>query len=532
MAGRRRFRGSDPAPRRAPGPTVGVSGAGQSGRDVRFCAPEVVMGMPATFQSDIYSAGVIIYKLMTGRLPFSAEQTVEMGLEKNIYEPVPPQDLNPRIPPMLNAGMLKALKPKAAQRYASASEFLSDLLACRAIMMRSLATSAPQPIPMANPEPPPPPFRPQQYSAHISLNATPAGGGDPPPPLKLDDNIDDTRQFKVRQVLTITAIMLFAAIFIGLIGFGWSMIRGHFGWAGQERAEIQVPDVIGRQETEAKFMLGQKQLRAEIEYVFNNRVAKGLVIKQDPMAGTRVKEGRIVRLTVSRGEEELTVPDFHKMLLSDAEKLAEEMGLRIRVTSEYSDDVAKDQIIDQEPPAGAKVSTGNLIKLFVSKGPEPHVIAMPDLVGKSINDAYQMLEAQNIPYGDVKTIPTNEAEAGAVVSQSVLPGTEIDVKKMENVIVYVAEAPAGPDDDGGIDGLPDPDGGGSFGEVKKQHLSLKVTETGTSEVVVVLIDMNSRREVYRQNHAKDDTIDLDLEGEGDVYVKVYINGILKKESHF
>ena len=262
---------------------------------------------------------------------------------------------------------------------------------------------------------------------------------------------------------------------------------------------------------------------------------QGLVISQDPPAGKKVKQGRVVKLLVSLGHVDLEVRDLRKLPLREAQRLAEDMGFRVEVEREYSDDAPVDTVVDQLPKPGEKSSAGKIIKLFVSKGPEPHEIEMPNLIGKNINDVYRILAENDIPYGDIKSIRTNALEPGYVVSQSILPGAMVDSSTMDEVLVYIAEASDGTGQDPDNGGLfPDDDPfseGGAQDKLKKKALTVTVSQDA-SEVVVVVIDRDTRTETYRGVHNSGDTVNLTVEGRGEVVVKVFINGQQEQQTQF
>lgn len=502
-------------------------------RDARYCAPEILSGSAPSPQSDIFSLGVILYELMTGRRPFTAEQAMDIALDRNYEAPAAPADLNAHVPPLLNSVILKALKPRPASRYETASDLLSELLLCRSSIVRSLNRER---------------FQEQSMAIKPSI-PPPARAADPPPPpprdrdLSLDDlgkslDLDgdmDTGQYRKRQIFAIAAVAILIATFAGIGGFLFRScggIRDNLGTG--ESGVVQVPNVVNLDETEAKFKLGHADLKTEIEKVYSADVPEGLVIRQDPPAGKKVKVGRTVKLIVSLGDQDLVVRDLRKMPLREAEQLAKDMGFRVEIEREYSESVALDHVVDQVPKPGEKSSTGKLIKLFVSNGPEPREIDMPDLIGKNINDVHRILAENGIPYGDIKSVPTNAYEVGVVVSQSILPGTRVNTKSMGDVQIFVAEPSDGGADNGGVSPDDDPfyDGDNAAdNKLKKKNVNVTVTQDG-SEVVVEVVDRNGRSEAYRGNHNGGETVPLSLEGRGDVFVKVFINGRLEQQVKF
>jgi serine/threonine-protein kinase len=511
---------------------------GMPGRDPRYCAPEVLSGMQPKSQSDIFSFGVILYELLAGRRPFTSEQAMDIALDRNYHAPAAPAELNPHVPPLLNSVILKALKPRASSRYETASEMLSELLLCRSSIVRTMNREKFQAQSMSlKPTVPPaaqtPARDPGAPTPHASREPEPLGLDDLEKSLNLDDTMEKSH-YRTKQILAVATVAIFIAVIAFIVGYGMKFFQSRDNLIGGEESQVvQVPNVVHLDETEAKFKLGHADLKTEIEKIFSADVPKGLVIRQDPPAGKKVKQGRTVKLIVSLGDKEIVVRDLRKLPLREAEQLATDMGFRVEVVREYSDEIAVDHIVDQLPKPGDASSAGNLLKLFVSKGPEPHEIAMPNLIGKNINDVYRILAEYDIPYGDIKSVPTNTFESGYVVSQSVLPGTNVDTKTMGEVMIYIAEPADAANSNPNSGGLfPEDD---PFYENKKPAKQKAVTITVTqdaSEVVVEVVDREGRTEAYRGKHNSGETVNLTVEGVGDVFVKVFINGHLEQQVRF
>jgi eukaryotic-like serine/threonine-protein kinase len=567
-----------------------INAPSHSARDLRYCAPESVSGITATFQADIYSAGVILYELMTGRLPFSAEQTLEIAMDKNYYEPAQPRDINPQVPLLLNSVIVKALKPRPASRYESASEFLSELLLCRSSMMRAMSAGqqqqaawAPQPsspplqapgiplqappiaaippvlprtAPLAAPlpsRPPEPVYQPPPRQPEAPRSYVPAGAPlhearriDPPRPktlppegLSLDNDSLDAEHIRNKKIITIIIAATLFAILVGIMGFATVMLKNRTALFG-DTMEVAVPDVVGMELPEAQAKLNELKFKIKIRTEPNKDVKKDHIIKQDPEGGQKEKEGREVTIWVSTGTEELTVPDFRRRTLADARTIAEkpDFSFRVETEEEYSEEVAKGWVIAQKPDQGTEVIVGARLTLFISKGPEPH--PMPDLKGKKLNEAYKILEQNNIHAKDMVEIPTNSAGDNIVVGQSILPGALVNLKT-DSVTIYVAKPVEEvlPPDDGGFG-----DGGDGIdiGElspapapvdpVKHEHYTITVKEPGKPVVVVEVIDKNSRKVVHNQSHKSGDVFEVAVEGVGESHVNVFINGKLDQKMEF
>lgn len=508
------------------------------GRDAVYCAPELVTGLTPSMQSDIFAAGVMLYELMTGSLPYSSRQAVEMALDKDHFSPVPPQDLNPRVPPLLNSVILKAIKPKPASRYESASELLSELLLCRSSMIRAMGSEKPgdsehdAPITGRKGREP----QPRARAADYSEQNTQARGENSQPltASSILEEVDvDNKKFKTRLAIAIASGMAFLALLITVIAlFLRSPLFNPGATSGQP-----MPNLVGTDATQAKSLLGAKGYQIDVIEEFSDEVSKSLIIRQDPLAGAQIKAGGQVTLYVSKGAEQKGIPDFTKKSSKDAESLARELGFKLgEIVYEFSEEVAKDFVMDQRPPPGEQRDSGSIIKLIISKGPEPNYVQMPSLAGLSIDEARSVLSSNGITLGEIKSDPTTAPPADGVarvLDQSVLPGSKVNTKDMSPVDITISgstgENPAPEEELFGNDTTTPP-----ADQAKAQKINIAITGDGDSEVVVRVKDKNytTPHEIYRQTHKKGDKVSVTAKGSGRVQVQVFINGSIEKELEF
>lgn len=523
------------------------------GRDARYASPESLSGLAVTFQSDIYSAGVLIYQLMTAKLPFTGKQALENALDRSYTAPALPQELNPAVSPLLSSVILKAIKPQPSARYATASEFLSELHLCRSSLMRSMSEQqfgAGDAMP-AQVVPPPmaaAPAAPQQPEPSFirPRPAEPAHVSDPRPEpprmrssvdargisasLEFEEDLVEKRAMRLKQVLFIGGSILLLSIFVGIIGFGYRAFRGGGGVKVSDRQEITVPDVVGKPETEARSLLGRSKLEVTVEREASAEVAKDIVIRQTPESGKSVKAGRAVTIFVSLGEEDIEVPDLRKMTRMDAEKILRQGGFRIKIREEFDDKIQKNYVIDQLPLSGKKLPPDSSVTLIVSKGAEP--VAMPDLVGKKIDDAKAALEKLKIPVGDVKYVESSDQDPDRVVKQSVPPKTKLDIGSMTPVILSVAKSTdetSPPDETIGNEVQEPVEEPQPRGAANTKTISFTVPEDG--RVTVYVADSASRTRVYDQAHSAGDSVVInDVEVTGSANYTVFINNrpVLKR----
>lgn len=517
------------------------------GRDTRYGSPESLAGLAVTFQSDIYSAGVIIYQLMTARLPFTGKQALENAIERNYTSPPPPQEINPAVSPLLSSVILKAIKPQTSARYATASEFLSELHLCRSSLMRSMseqqfmageaAPAAVVPPPMT-PASAPPLRKPEPVYARPQQPAPPPPQRTEPPirqpvdargiaaSLEFEEDLVEKRAMRLRQGLLIGGAALFLTVVIALASFFYKSIGG--GVKATDRQEITVPDVVGKQETEARSLLGRNKLEVQVEREPSSEVEKDIVIRQTPEPGKSVKQGRVVTIFISLGEEDIEIPDVLKMTRTDAEEILRRAGFRIKIREEFDDKIHKNYVIDQLPAAGKKLPPESSVTLIVSKGAEP--VAMPSLVGKHIDDAKAALEKLKIPVGEVQSVESDAQEPDHVVKQSVAAKTKLDIASMNPVVLTIAKSgDAEETEEETVEETEEPVEEPPVGETTTKTINFTVPEDG--RVTVYVVDSASRTRVYDQEHSEGDSVVIsDIEVTGSAHYTVFIDNrpVLKR----
>ena len=368
-----------------------------------YLSPEQAQGNPVDGRSDVYSLGVVLFEMLTGRTPFSGDSALSIAYKHVREDARPPSELNRDVSPQLDAITLKALAKNPDNRYSTAAEMSEDLqrfmhgqkvqatplLGDRtAVMGRGTGTQVLPPTEVGPPEAPP------------------------------------------RRAGWYVVIAILALALIGLLV--WLLADNLFGGA-----EVRVPDVVGMTERQARNELDAVGLRTEVEDRRSRRPV-GEVLEQDPEADSVAREGDTVTITVSGGPRQVEVPPLVGQTQEEAESILEDARLQLgEVTEEPSDEVEEGLVIRQSPEAGQQVDARSSVDIVVSAGPES--VTVPPVVGLSEEDARAALDAAGLEVDVIRD--SADEPAGEVIAQDPSAGTE--VASGDTVTITVSEGPEG-----------------------------------------------------------------------------------------
>ena len=368
---------------------------------VHYFSPEHARGGYTDAKSDIYSLGVVMYEMVTGKVPFDADTPVSVALKHMQEDPVPPIELNPHLPEAVNKIILKALKKDPMLRYQTATELLQDL---------KMALKNPSGDFVDDDE-----YDPTARTQRISTQDVEK--------MQKNSRKKEENKFikfiKKHQVLSsfIGLILLFC------IAFGGTMLVLNI----TNPKEVEMPDVVGLTRDEAQQKIEGAKLKFEVaSEEYNTDVEENHIISQDPTyveGYNRVKQGSTVKVVVSKGTEKTKVPKVIGLSKDDAIEAIEDAKLKAEIVEEASKKIEEGYVISQETDANTEVNAGETIKIHVSTGTEK--VTVPGVVGKSQDEAKKTLQ----DLGFVVTVTTAEDSSkdnGVVLKQSLDEGKSVE----------------------------------------------------------------------------------------------------------
>ncbi len=467
---------------------------------VHYFSPEHARGGYTEAKSDIYSLGVVMYEMVTGKVPFDADTPVSVALKHMQEDPVPPIELNPHLPEAVNKIILKALKKDPMLRYQTATELLQDL-------KMALKNPSGDFVDETDYDPT---ARTQKISTQDVENMQKNS-------RKKEDNkfVAFIKEHKVFSVF-IGLILLF------FIAFGGTMLVLKV----TNPKEVEVPNVVGSTKEEAQQKIEGAKLKFEVSSEeYSADTEENHVISQDPAYlenYNKVKEGSTVKVVISKGTEKTKVPNVKGKEKDEAVQLIEDAKLKAEIVEETSKTVKEGYVISQETDANTEVNAGDTVKLHVSTGTEKATV--PGVVGKSQDEAKKALQ----DLGFVVTVTNAEdssKENGVVLKQSLDEGQSVEKgsaititvnklaeKKSATIFVNVKSITGG---------------------YKEENTTNNDVTTSTSKKKVKLRVEANGETIYNQdvdkNSVKINTGDGKVVGTGTVTVKVFIDDIKEKE---
>ncbi|WP_273419143.1 Stk1 family PASTA domain-containing Ser/Thr kinase [Veillonella caviae] len=461
-----------------------------------YLSPEQASGKTIDGSTDIYSLGVVLYEMLSGKVPFEGETPIAVALKHVREKVIPPTRYNPSIPPLLESVVLKALSKDPKDRFESISDMMSDLRLSQGFTMSKTQRHEPY---------------------DFATQMIPAVDPDAMDEFSTDDDTT-SKEVKKKTMLSKIAsipqkyIVLSAAVIFLIAFLGAFLSYGNF-WSN---TTVDVPNVVGKQVSVAKNMLEDKHLRVSTSEVTNTDIPAGQVISQTPGAGEKVKEQRTIHLVVSKGVGDITVPDLSGLSLEQARLRLKDIGLVVgKITQQSMDGKPDNVIIAQTPSGDSKVAKGTTVDVVVNKA-KAKKVKMPDLIGMTLKDARDVLASHNL---GVNQIVGSIEEKSVVTNQSTKSGDEIDEWTAINLTT-------------------------EFKEEKKKEESKQSSSNRTKGTVDVTVPSGSKKQelrivvkddegstvIYDDVNKPGDRIVKNVSGVGNVRIEVYLNGALVQDT--
>ena len=479
---------------------------------VHYFSPEHARGGYTDAKSDLYSLGVVMYEMLTGKVPFEADTPVSIALMHMQEKAVEPIILNPSIPTAVNKIVIKAMQKDTNSRYSSASEMLRDL---------NLAMKNPDGnfVVMKNENDFPTQKIPTMYDKTIKKEE------------QDEENVKEEKKgfigfIKRHKVLSfiVGAVLLFV-LTIGLTYFGLKKVSPK---------DVQIPNVANLSKEEAKKMIEEANLIYEEQpEEYSPEVQEGYVIRQDPayIDNYKIKEKTTIKVVISKGQEITTVPRVIGMEKEEAIRTLEEANLLAEIIEETSPKVQEGYVISQETEAKTQVSAGETVKIHVSIGTGIEQVSVPALVGKTLADAQKLISDAKLKVKQIIETEDSTKDDGKVLKQDIEAGSTVDVNteitltvnklpqiKKGTVKVNVKS----------IRGYEPPKPSNT---VSNNTNNVPTTPTGPDKVKL-RVTVNDEQVEEKEVSEASTNENISIQGIGTVTVKVYINGNLKRTEQF
>ena len=390
---------------------------------VHYISPEQAKGEETDPKSDIYSVGVMMYEMLSGRLPFDADDMVEVARKQIRDTPKPLAELAPEVPTGLVQITERAMAKLPVNRYSSAAEMLEAL---DAYVQDPSVTFQYQYV-KEEPEKVVNDPMPQKRSIRR------------PPERPAANPARPKTKKKKRSGFMPVLLGITTAFALACAALCWTILNDSSNIM-TDRADIVLGDFSGmtQDEVKASQQVASGQVVVNWEEEYSNDYAAGYVYKQSPVAGRTVREGQSVTLTVSLGIHYVTVPDLTNYVQADGEQQLKDLGVSVLVTQAVDESVAPGSIIRTDPAAGSQVAAGTTVVIYVSRPQVATTTKVPSLIGMSVEDARTLLVQRKLGLGS-QTEQYSDQPVGSIISQN--PGEGASAKLNTRVSVVVSAGP-------------------------------------------------------------------------------------------
>ena len=410
---------------------------GEAIGSVHYVSPEQAKGSFVDNRTDLYSLGVVMYEMITGRLPFEGDTPVSIALQHINSIALPPSIFAENVPPQLEEITMKAMNPSLSKRYTSAAQILKDLEEFQNEQQFKLNIPREEGIVVQE--------EPQDLDATRKLNNTGEVAAlmenerrEPPERRETEEPrhgeeeeapVEEQKEKQKKHRSPVSAALIFSVVAVVVFCVGAfcfvQKILDPFG--GTDSSKINAPNLKGLYYSQ---VIADPQYSnvviAEGEYVYNETVDAGKIISQEPEANRKIDPGATITVTISRGNRTFALPNYVNSDARQAKIELDRFGIQcVEAAPEYNDEIENGFVIRTDPAAGTMLTEGDTVTITVSRGPEFVMVDMPNLMGKPLNTALELLDVAGLEW-DEPVYTEADGEPDLVIYQSIAPGTQVE----------------------------------------------------------------------------------------------------------
>ncbi len=410
---------------------------GEAIGSVHYVSPEQAKGSFVDNRTDLYSLGVVMYEMITGRLPFEGDTPVSIALQHINSIALPPSIFAENVPPQLEEITMKAMNPSLSKRYTSAAQILKDLEEFQNEQQFKLNIPREEGIVVQE--------EPQDLDATRKLNNTGEVAAlmenerrEPPERRETEEPrhgeeeeapVEEQKEKQKKHRSPVSAALIFSVVAVVVFCVGAfcfvQKILDPFG--GTDSSKINAPNLKGLYYSQ---VIADPQYSnvviAEGEYVYNETVDAGKIISQEPEANRKIDPGATITVTISRGNRTFALPNYVNSDARQAKIELDRFGVQcVEAAPEYNDEIENGFVIRTDPAAGTMLTEGDTVTITVSRGPEFVMVDMPVLMGKPLNTALELLDVAGLEW-DEPVYTEADGEPDLVIYQSIAPGTQVE----------------------------------------------------------------------------------------------------------
>ncbi len=471
-----------------------------------YFSPEQAQGKEINTYSDIYSIGVVLYEMLSGRVPFKGESPISVALKHIQKEPKELKEVFPSVPEEVNQLVMKTLSKEPEDRQESASQLREEII----MAIKNIEASDQFKEEKTGEE--------DSQTKILNKSEIKKEGLEKEKGQDKKDNsktLETDKSFFTPEkkkgsklnkwvIWALVVVILASASVFGLV---------YFFKVYTEVPIVKVPNLVEKEFSEAEDIAAQQGLDLEKseEAVFHNDIKEGYIVTQEPKPGERIKQTRNVVVTVSKGPKIVELPDFNNRPLREAEVILDNLGLSLQeVSYEYSEQYRENYIISQSPEPGSETEINTQVKLVVSKGPKPIMVTMPSLLGIDKERAFNLIKRNGLKVGKLNYGKSTRYEEGLIMNQQYEAGENVP----ENSTV----------DLGISTGLVNK---GDFQE-HKTNIGISIVGSNNQEIKIVVKDSNGEEVAYQKTHSPGEYVNETIYSVGPTVLEIYRDGELIK----